>query len=449
MSKYSLRGAEMLGITLHPHQIALGDLLDRGIETTSICWGRRNGKTEAVWAWMLGLMDLEDDTYIVITAQTGSKSRDRFMSHARRLDRFYPEDAGGPKIRRGAIVDMDFANGSRMWSVAPHEDSYRGDEARVAFIDEAQSFDPEQGANLKQGIMPILDTVADGQVILAGTPGDSRAGWFWDALQAGLSEQPGHATSMYTAGDDIADIDLDDEEMWQCVLPGIGTLTTLEKMRARRAGLDDATWAQEYLGVWPRGAFSGAFDIAAWNECADEFSEKPSEFVLAFDAQPESKSSSVVAAWRDGDQLRVELLAQRPNTDWTPKFLYDLLLRYPKARVVYDGLAKSAMTQPTEVLKRQKKIANRVVAHDSRAVMAGQDNIVKAVDSRSLRYPKSNVGLTNAVMGAQWRSDPEGKGRYLNWHRSDGDISPIRAAALAVWELEQNPRQKPIILDNA
>lgn len=400
--------------------------------------------------WILGRLDLDPFTYCVMTAQTQSKARDRFLAAARRLDRFYGEDQGGPHIRRGGKVDMDFANGSRMWVEPPEEDSFRGDYAHIIWFDEAQAHTPDKSEDLKQGALPLLDTVEDGQVILSGTPGKYRAGWFWDALQAGKAGTAGYMASEYSAGDDASKIDLDDEEMWLRVLPGVANgLTTIEKMRARRAGMDDATWAMEYLAIWPQGAHSGAFDMAAWSECQGAYAERPERFTVAFDCAPESGSASVVAAWLGEDEtVHVELLAQQLGTQWLPKFLYDLLVKYPRSRVVYDGLGRSAMVQPAETLKRQSKIAKRVHTQNSRDVAAGQDNLVKLVDARHLHLPEDQSTFTLAAAGTQWRNSADGSGRWFSWKHSDADISPVRAAAIAVWEEQQNPVRQAVIVGN-
>lgn len=427
MSEASRRGAEMLGMTLHPHQLALGDLLDQRIETTAICWPRRAGKTESIWCWMLGMMDLHEDFKIVTTAQTGVKGRERFLDKARRLDRFYPQDAGGPVIKRGAIVDMTFKNGSRLWVVAPDEDAFRGDAANVVFFDEAQSYSLQQSKDLKQGALPLLDTVMDGMVVLAGTPGPARSGWFWDALEAGRDGKPGHTLSEYAAPDEA---DPHDEQVWVDTHPGIGTLTTLDKMHARHAEMDPVAWSQEYLGMWPLSAVSRAIDYEAWKACAlPALPDRPERFALAYDCHPKDASAALVAAWRDEEGNAVFGLLHRQNgTKGFSKVVYDAVTKH-KVDVHYDDIGPSH--EVAEVLGREAKSRNRVKKVTTKDLQAGQMSLVRQIRDKTVRHP-DQPGLNTAAEMLQWKENRE-FGRTFGWLASGGDISPIRAAAMALW----------------
>lgn len=443
-SKYSERGAELIGRVLHPHQKALGALFDERNETTAVCWGRRNGKTESVWSWIFGLCDLEPFTQVVVTAQTGSKARERMMSQARRLERFYPEDAGGPQIKRGAVASIEFKNGSRIWVATPDEDAFRGDEAHVIFIDEAQSFDPAESYALRQGAAPLLDTVQDGVIIMAGTPGRQRAGWYWDSLQAGQQGVPGVAASVYAATE--AD-DINDEEVWKRVLPGVGTLTTIEKMRARREQLSDVEWAQEYLGIWPISAGDRAISAEAWEATSESVVKPDTErFTVALSVATDSSSAALVAAWRDSEGVgHVSVLDHRTGTNWLPDAAYGVLNRNPKARLVYDEIG--ANREPTEVLLRQRGIKSRVQPSPRKEVQAGQASLVRQVHAGTVKHAEQ-PSLNKAAEVLQWREVRE-NGRWFGWARSDGDITPIAAAALALWDVDQNKNRKVLIIPNA
>lgn len=443
VNRYAERGAEILGFTLKPHQVELTDRLSEQNETNAICWPRRAGKTESIWAYLVGRMDLDPFTNVIFTAQTGSKARDRFFDHTRRIERTYPQEEGGPKILHGAYASMEFANGSRMWTATPVEDAARGDAASIIFIDEAQSFDPGPSYALRAGWTPILDTVPDGMVILAGTPGRARAGWFWDALEAGRRGDAGHYASVYAAEDDD---DPDDEEVWQRVHPGIGTLTTLEKMRARRAELDDATWMTEYLGVWPLAAFSSAIDGEAWSLCQEPLNAPRDRFVLAMDVSPDSGRASLVAAWKTPDDVtHVALQAQRPGTAWLPAEVARILTKYPRAELVYDAIG--ANIEPAQVVQRNTRVAKRVHPVAWKDIEAGQAHLVKRINTHTLRHP-DQPGLNNAAEAVNWKKHAE-KGRAFGWAVSGGvDIGPIRGAALAGWHLEKNPEKKSVIVPN-
>ena len=429
-------GARMLRLNLHPHQLALGDLLDSGVETTAVCWPRRAGKTTATWAWLLGRCETVPESSWVTTAQTGIKARDRFMSVARQLDRFYPEDKGGPHIFRGAGHEaLEFSNGSRLVVVAPKGEAFRGEGASV-YVDEPQEFDAVKGDDLRQAVYPLLDTLDDGQVILSGTAGRVRAGWFWGALEAGRQGSPGYALSEFAAPDSV---DPEDEGVWQQFHPGIGTLTTLEKMRARRAGLSLPMWCQEYLGIWPPDNSTSAIDMVAWADSAVPQVELPDRFGIAYDVAPDSSSAAVCAGWRDEDGVGyVAILEHRQGVSWMPRMVAAVAKKY-RLPVRYDGIG--ANHGPSTEISRLRGV--QLVSCTAKDAQAATQSFVSNLTDGTLRH-FDQASLTAAAEGAAWRQS-EG-GRYFARKASACDIAPLVACALALFQFDQMPERRPITI---
>jgi len=426
-------GAPMLRFDLHPHQVALGDLLDAGHETTAISWPRRAGKTTAVWSWILGRCETVPDSQWIVTAQTGVKARDRFMAVARSLERFYPVENGGPRIFRGAGHEaIEWSNGSRLTAVAPKPESFRGDGACV-YVDEPQEFTPAQSEDLRQGVMPLLDTLDGGQVILSGTPGKVRAGWFWSALEAGRNGAPGYGLSEHAAPEHA---DVEDEAVWIATHPGIGTLTTLPKMRARRAGLSVPQWSMEYLGMWPPDSGTSAIDQVAWRAGATPVLPRPERFGVAFDVAPDGSSAAVVGAWRDGDGVaHIGVLEHRQGTAWLPKSVHTLATKY-RVPVRYDAIG--ANHGPAAEISKLRGV--RLVASTAKDAQGAAQRLVSDLSEGRLRH-FDQVSLNAAAEGAAWRQT-EG-GRYFARKASANDVCPLVAASLALWQFDSEPDRVP------
>ena len=53
----------------------------------------------------------------------------------------------------------------------------------LVLCDEAGELDPEKAEALLAGILPTLDTRPTAQIVVAGTPGEVRAGLLWTRLE--------------------------------------------------------------------------------------------------------------------------------------------------------------------------------------------------------------------------------------------------------------------------
>jgi phage terminase large subunit-like protein len=439
-------GSRLLGVSLKPHQHELGELLDAGEETNAVLWPRRMGKTTAVWCWTLGVALEEDDSEILTTAQSGVKARDRFMKMARVLDRRKPEN--GPRIYRGAGHEaFEFDNGSRLWVCAPKPESVRGDGVRVALVDEPQELDAEESLDLQQALMPLFDTIDGGQLVLLGTPGASRAGWFWNELEAGAAGNtgivhgrfaPGRAVSIYAAEDGD---DWEDEAVWLRVHLGISSgMTSIEKMRARRAGFKTAQqWAMEYLGVWPGSSDKRAISDELWEAGRlEKWPEKPARFGLAFDVAWDSRSAALVAAWRDAeDRAYVELLK------WgTPREVGQEALRVAikyRLAVAYDAIG--ANLQVAEGLHRAKPAA-KTTPLTMKDMVTGASGLMSELREGNL-FHSDQPPMDEAVEAAAWRSIGD-SGQLFGRRASAGEVSAVVAGSAALLAFDRLPVAAPI-----
>jgi hypothetical protein len=443
-------GARRLGHELHDHQLELGELLDRGATTTAIEWPRRAGKTTSVWDWMIGRCDLEPGTNIVVTAQKRQKARERLLDVARVLERTWPEAFGGPKIMKGkGDESFEFANGSRLWIVAPDSGSVRGDAVDVFYLDEPQELDPEVSLDIKQALMPTFDTRPGAQVILSGTPGKVRAGWYWEALQAGLDGRTGVvkgwfakriAVSVYAAHPED---DWGDEAVWLRVHPGIGTLTTLDVIRER---YEDASsplaFAMEYLGVWPGQDDGRAINADDWAACRlldpygePMFPDRPARFGIAFDVDPLGALASLVAAWRDDEGFPYWELLEHGDPRLIGREALRVHRKY-RAPIGYDDLGQNL--EVAEGLTRAKP-RPKLVPLKLRDLITAQATAVRHIRGHELRHPDQpalNAGAENAA----WRVVGD-SGQLFGRRVSTGDITAVVAAPSALLVFDRMPKR--------
>lgn len=449
-------GAALLGFDTKPHQHETGLLLDEGIETNAIQHPRRMGKTTSVWEWMLGRCQLEDDTLILTTAQSGIKARDRFMSVVRMLERV--RAPGCPKIYRGAGHEaLEWPNGSRLWVVPPDADAALGDAADVIYVDEPQALDPVKSLDFEQAVMPLMDTRENGQVVLTGTPGKIRAGWYWQALQAGLDGRTGivvgrggagHAVSVYAAqpGDDWGD-----ERVWRRVHQGIGTLTTIEKIRARyekyAAAGELMRFAMEYLGVWPGQDENRVINADEWAAGAGEFADKPRRFGLAFDVTPDSSTATLMAGWRDEEAglAHIEMLMHGDPTSIGREALR--LERVHRVPIAYDAIGANLEVAEKLARARPKPKTTPLTMKDVMTAEAGlmsEIRITKDHPAVTLRHP-DQPALNEAAEAVAWRNIGD-SGQMFGRRASGGDITPIVAGANALLAFDRLPKRAPIVV---
>lgn len=434
MSERTRRGGEILGFTPHRDQIALGDLLDTNIETVAVSWPRRAGKSEGIWLWLLGLCDTEEFTNVFISAQTGAKARERLLTTARRLDRYYPEDAGGPKIRRGAVADIEFPNGSRIQAISPDPDNFRGDAIRVVWLDEAQAHDPLKSEDLRQAVPPVLDTVENGQVILSGTPGTMRAGWYWDALEGGRNGAQGIGLSEFALPEDA---DVHDEALWPSVHPGLKHgLTTLEKMRNRHAAATDLAWRMEYCGQWPVDTTTHALNVEHWKRDAAPMPDeaRPERVGLAYDVAIDGSTAALLAAWRGEDgRPVVEVLAAEAGTQWLPRAVQTAQAKHRRYAVAYDNIG-SNVDIATAV--RQMRPAPRLQAFQTRDILAAAQRFSAEISGDGVVH-FDQADLNAAVDNAGWRDVNRSGRAFTRRDRNGAPINALVAASLALWQYDQ------------
>jgi hypothetical protein len=397
---------------------------------TGLSIPRQVGKTFLVGAIVFALCLLRPNLTVIWTAhrlRTGEETFKKMQGFARRK-KIAPHIA---KVVRGSgDEEITFHNGSRIMFGARERGFGRGfDEVDVLIFDEGQiltdnalddmipatnqSRQPTGALLLFMGTPPKPTDPGDVFTRMrseAFTGEDHDTGWIEFGADPGFEPTP--LPAPLTAAD------------WEQIAkanPSYPQDTPRDAILRMRKKLGPESFLREGLGIWDDNQSGGAFSFDLWKSLIDINPDVGSPVFGAATA-PDRSWSSVAAAWRRPDGAVQVLIGDdyRPDATWVPDRAAELRSRYG-GRVLTNSAARGLVPgaeEPSEV--EQAKAHNAL----SDAVLAG-----------TLRHG-NEPALNTAVRAARWK--PRENTRVLD-QRGDIDISPLVAAALAVYALTTAP----------
>lgn len=478
----ALRAADPALEPLQPQQLLIADALNADTDVDVIEVPRRGSKTTSILCWALGRCVSRPRYKVTFSAQdgmTGVASLDEWARDG--LDRINPADDDGvppwlrgvkrkPKAQQRAeslfgadIVPFDehptsgrgfiiyrsvtkagvyFDNGSAFYVVRPEAKAFRGKAADVNWVDEAQEIEPEKGAALLAGILPLQDTRPGGKTIVSGTAGETREGPLWETLEQLHAGTPGVGGLDFAAAADTpwAVVENEDEAiaLLKTVHPGIGTLTTEEIMRKRWRKLPKPEWAREYLSLWPETFGERAIPGEWWtNTARSRRPDRPRRVAFGVAIKPGGSVSAIVAAWRDSKKRAiVEVIEHRPGTVWLPKRMQELSRKYPGSTIAYDDIGEGKATA-LEASRLRPKPRTRVQTYTDTA--AGCVQFLRELERGTLVHFTGQVGLDSAVEQAAKRMmRNDDKVWLFTPMERGGDITCLDAAVRALRNWDQH-----------
>lgn len=467
---------------LQPQQLLIADALNAGASTTAIEVPRRGTKTTTILCWCLGRCTSRPRYKVTYSAQDGMSGVANLDEWARDgLDRISPSDDDGvppwlrgvkrkPKaqLRAEALFGADlvpfdepersgrgfiiyrsvtkagvyFDNGSAFYVVRPDPKAFRGKAADVSWIDESQEVDPEEGAALLAGILPLQDTRPDSMTIVSGTAGEQRAGPLWEFLARLRAGDPKMGGVDFAAPEDtpwgiVENIDAA-MELLAKVHPGVGTLTTMEKMRDRWNEIPRPEWAREYLSLWPETYGERAVPGEWWTRT--ERSKRPPlprRVAFGIAVKPGGGVAAIVAAYRDNKKRAIiEVVEHRTGTLWLPKRMQELSRKYPGCTIAFDDIAEGKATA-TEAQRLRPKPRLRMQTY--RETAAGCIQFLRDLERGTLIHFTGQTGLDSAVERAGKRETRNDQGVWLFTPMERGDdITCLDAAVRALRNWDQH-----------
>jgi hypothetical protein len=470
---------------LLPQQLRIADCLNLEHDSYAIEIPRRATKTTSIFMVGLGRMASRPDYQVTFSAQNGVAGSRRLREWAQRLDQINPPDdldlppwlrgqnrrpkavqrhealfgedllaiaeqaAGtsgrGFRIMRGEVgKGIYFDNGSQMLVLKPDGDAYRGEAADLSWLDEFQEVDPVEGDDVIAAILPLQDTKPGASLVVSGTAGEARIGPFWSYIARLRAHDADVGGMDYAAPEDTAFDDIEDEDaairLLEGVHPGIGTLTTTEKMRKNHRGMSKPQWAREYLSMWPDTMGVAAIPAGWWETARLERRPRiPERVAFGLDVRPGGSVAAICAAWRDGrGTAYVEVIAHQPSTSWVPQKARELM-KYSGATIAYDDIGEGKATA-TELEAMRPKPRLRVQTYREHA--AGCVQLLRELERGTLKH-FGQAGLDDAVATATKREVRSDNGVWL-WGvgANGGDISTLVAATRALRNWDQHFARK-------
>lgn len=439
----TVKGGGLLA-NIKPQMLRVVDVLAAGKLLNGVIEPRRSSKTTTLFCILLGrcyLRDVHMAGFTLATTQKKAAERYRLDVYGPIVRRWPDPDTRPVKLYKGNGTErVEFENGSVMSVLSPDGEAFRSGAYDTLLVDEGGEASPEMGEDIQSAVLPAFDTRPEGQLIVAGTAAKYRDGnILWDTIS-----DPDAGVLRFTAPDDLTDEELAEwepseehpearvREIIEGMHPGVGTLTTLERIEFnfRKLGLEQ--FAREYLGLFGMaGATVTLFDRQKWALAGSgsPLPTPPERLALAFAPHPDQLAVSIVAAWRDEAGRAVPLLLDhRRGIDWAAQVVLRLSRKH-QVPIVYDAGSQVSLLI-VEQLNRAKprpRLEPKVFMDVKKAASL----IVDEVERGNVEhYRQPEVDAAAAVV-VRRKSGERGWLLGRDPKSPDDDITPIEAWALA------------------
>jgi hypothetical protein len=418
-----------VGIHFDPWQVDLNRLIlakdATGLyaaDTVALSIARQVGKTFDIGALVFADSIVNAGTTTVWTAHRFKVARETFNE----LRGLAKSPLLAPHLEYEDITTaagnemIPFRNGSRIVFAARERGAIRGfTKVRRIILDEAQILTAATMADLA----PTMNQAANPQMILMGTPpkpsdpGETFTGLRLEAL-AGESEG-----LLYVELAADPDADLDDRRAWRQANPSYPHRTPDRAIMRLRKLLSDENFSREALGIWDEANSNAAIDPTRWATLVDPQAERGSAPTFGLATAPDRSWAAIAAAWKRPDgSVQVSVADYRQGTSWVAERATELRARWGGRLLCdtpSDGLVPDAV---------RLSAGDQAKAHNA---------LSDAVEASTVRhYGDAEKELVTSVRAARWKTS--GDTRVLD-ARGSTDISPLRAAALAMHGLATAP----------
>lgn len=456
--------ARMLGKPLMPHQRRIADIaLEIDPETMQLAYrdvtiviGRQQGKTTLVLPKILhrALRFGGTPQRILYTAQTADKAREKWRdNYVTEIEKSPLSEfvaPGSPRLRLNA-ERLEFVTGSSFVPVTPNaKTGGTGDTVDEAHIDEAWA---HENSGVEQAISPAMVTRDQPQMWVEstakrqpkGTPKNSNfAGYLRSRIAAGRARVEAGITSGTAYFEWSADTDADpqDPRTWWSCLPAMGDrnhgfTVTEAGMRSQYDIMDLDDFCAEFLGWWPSDAALRWRVIKEdqWTRLRSRGVHPGYPIAFGIDTSPNRDFSAIVSAGPAGlppaangataERWAVEVVEHRPGSAWLVSRMIELCERWRPCAVAImaNGAAASIIPGLEAAGLPVKPMTGPMMTK------AYGGFVDAAVQAETLRHPGQTE--LDTAMSLAW---PKRVGPATMFDfDSPGDISPVVAAAGALW----------------
>jgi hypothetical protein len=367
---------------------------------------------------------------MLYAAQTKADAFDKF-------DEDFIEDLAAAKVMRGRYrvtnnqgrKRIRFQSGSILSPVATTTKSGHGKTLDDGTLDEAWA---QVDNRVEAAWRPAMITRPQAQLWITSTAG-TAASVYWRAKvlhgrAAAEAKDPSSRLAYFEWSMDPALDPYNSENWWTC-MPALGFTITEDAIRHELETIEGGLpeFRRAYLNQWVDEVAAQKLPAASWLACRDPGSQIVGLPVFAVEVSHDRSLAVIVAAGVRADQLpHVEVVKYQPGTDWVLPWL---VARRDVCRcVVVDRQGPAGSLLPELV----QQSGLRLTIAGTRDLAQGCGALFDAVVTEQLRH-LGQVQLDAAVAGAEVRQT----GDVWLWDLKGSplDISPLRAATLALWGL--------------
>jgi hypothetical protein len=452
-----LTGAWLLGLldTIKPQMLQVVDVLNAGKLLNAVLEPRRSSKTTTLLCILLGRCYVRPLHYAGFTlATTQKKTAERY-----RLDvygpitRRWPDPDNRPvKVYKGNGTErVEFGHGSLFSVLSPDGDAFRSGAYDTLLVDESGEASEDLGSEIKSAVLPSFDTRPEGQLIFAGTAAKFREGnVLWDSLHNPVAAVLRFSAPDTTTDEQLADWEPTEDNPEACVRalieachPGIGTLTTLERIEFNFRELGIEKFALEYLGIFGNvGTARGIVDPIKWAEAGQggALPDPPERFGLAIAPHPDQISASIVAAWRDEQGKAVLLmLDHRTSVTWLASAAIRLSKKYD-VPIVYDGGQQVALLAVEQFNRAKPRPRLRPMTFVDAKKAASL--LIDDIDEGRVAHYRQPEMESAAKIAVKRKAGVNGWLLGRNPKSPNDDITPLEAASMALLQYDtERPKQ--------
>lgn len=301
----------------------------------------------------------------------------------------------------------------------------RGMSGDLLILDEALELRDQAPIN---ALIPTLSARPNPQLIVTSSAGDPGSVVLRDLRLQGQRGEQGMAYLEYSADPSV---ESDDEEAWAIANPALGHLITHDTIRRERSIMSDDGFRQERLGIWAAQMAGSVISTVAWEATRQEVQEDPIPGAcgLAFDVAPDRSWATVMVAYAHGSKTHVRTTRHRLGDGWLTGDLQALATSY-QVPITYDpggpgrdiaDLLKIAGTQV-------QPVGGRDYAAACQRFLSGLVNQTVTHHPDLALDEAAHIATTRRYGGESWVF-----ARTSSGHAGNTPISPLTAAAMAVW----------------
>jgi hypothetical protein len=226
------------------------------------------------------------------------------------------------------------ATGGRLVMPSASERGAHGYSLDLAIVDEAWAL---RDYRVPQALTPTQIARPDPQLWVVSTAGTSESAWLRELVEAG--RLPGAAEDRLALFEWAAPVELDPSDVaaWEAANPALGETIGLDELGHAYAMATSpesrGEFERAHLNRWTAGV-EAIISAESWRACLSPELRIGPKLVFGFDVAHDRGQSSIAAAGIAGERVVVELVDQRPGTDWLAPALAELRAKWAPLAIV-------------------------------------------------------------------------------------------------------------------